>query len=346
MNRYGFLLGFVLPLMVVVGYMLGGAWNFLTVVFSFYILPLLDLASGQPRFKPGPAEIVSLEKDPWYRVLLYLGATAHFAVLLFGAWVVTHVELQWYALAGLVLSVGTVSGSLGIVVAHELGHHLKASDRFLSRAILVSVCYMHFYVEHNRGHHSHVATPEDPASARYGESVYAFLPRTLVDSFTHAWHLEETRLAKSGVSAWSLRNPMVWCVALPTLIAAAFGLLFGAAAVWYFLVQALIAIVLLEMVNYVEHYGLQRRELPGGGREKMDAGHSWNSNHRLSSYFLFNLTRHSHHHIQAQRHYQALAHEDDSPQLPAGYAGMIMLSLVPPLWRRVMHPRIAAFQAR
>jgi alkane 1-monooxygenase len=129
------------------------------------------------------------------------------------------------------------------------------------------------------------------------------------------------------------------------LIAGAFGLLFGTAAVWYFLVQALVAIVLLEMVNYVEHYGLERRALPGGGREKMHAGHSWNSNHRLSSYFLFNLTRHSHHHIQVQRHYQALAHEDDSPQLPAGYAGMLMLSLLPPLWRRVMHPRLESHRA-
>ena len=342
MNRYGFLLAFALPLMVVVGFLLGGAWNFLTVGFSYYLLPLLDLASGQPRFKPAPDEVTVLEKDPWYRSLLYLGAAAHFAVLLFGAWAVTHVAFSWYAELGFILSIGTVTGSLGIVIAHELGHHLKTSDRVLSRGILASVCYMHFYVEHNRGHHSHVATPEDPASARYGESLYAFLPRTLVGSFVHAWQLEKTRLAKSGIRVWDARNPMLWCVAIPVLIAVSFGLLLGAAAVWYFLAQSLVAVVLLEMVNYVEHYGLERRELPGGGREKMDASHSWNANHRLSSYFLFNLTRHSHHHIQVQRHYQSLAHEDDSPQLPAGYAGMLMLSLVPPLWRRVMHPRLEA----
>lgn len=346
MNRYGFLLAFSLPLMLVVGFMLGGAWNFFTVGFSYLLLPLLDIASGQPQFRPSPAEVQDLEKDSWYRTLLYLGALAHFAVLVFGAWAVTHTAFAWYALAGFVLSMGTVTGSLGIVIAHELGHHVKKSDRILSRAILASVCYMHFYVEHNRGHHSHVATPEDPASARFGESLYAYLPRTLLGSWAHAWHLEETRLAKSGVAAWSLRNPMLWCMLLPAAIATTFWLVFGAAAVWYFFAQAFIAVVLLEMVNYVEHYGLERRELPGGGREKMHAGHSWNSNHRLSSYFLFNLTRHSHHHIQAQRHYQALAHEDASPQLPAGYAGMLMLSLAPPLWRRVMHPRIAAFQTR
>jgi alkane 1-monooxygenase len=346
LNRYGFLLAFTLPLMLVAGFWLGGAWNFFTVGFSYLLLPLLDIASGTPQFRPSPAEVTSLEKDPWYRTLLYLGAAAHFAVLLFGAWAVTHVAFSWYALAGFVLSMGTVTGSLGIVIAHELGHHVKRSDRVLARAILASVCYMHFYVEHNRGHHSHVATPEDPASARYGESLYAYLPRTLIGSWIHAWHLEETRLAKSGTGAWSPKNPMLWCMLLPLAIAAAFWFAFGPAAVWYFFVQAFIAVVLLEMVNYVEHYGLERRELPGGGRQKMDASHSWNSNHRLSSYFLFNLTRHSHHHIQAQRHYQALAHEDASPQLPAGYAGMLMLSLAPPLWRRVMHPRIAAFQGR
>lgn len=346
MNRYGFLLAFILPLLLVAGFMLGGGWNFLTVGFSYLLLPLMDIASGQPQFRPSPAETVSLEQDPWFRALLYLGAATNFAVLVFGAWAVTHAAFSWYALVGFLLSTGTVTGSLGIVIAHELGHHVKQSDRVLARAVLASVCYMHFYVEHNRGHHSHVATPEDPASARYGESLYAYLPRTLIGSWIHAWHLEQTRLAKSGISAWSPRNPMLWCILLPLLIASAFWLGFGIAAAGYFFVQAFIAVILLEMVNYIEHYGLERRELAGGGREKMSAGHSWNSNHRLSSYFLFNLTRHSHHHIQAQRHFQALAHEDDSPQLPAGYAGMLMLSLVPPLWRRIMHPRIAAFQAR
>lgn len=346
MSRYGFLLAFSLPLMLLAGFLLGGAWNFLTVGFSYVLLPLLDLASGTPQFRPSPAEVTRLEKDPWYRGLLYLAALAHFATLLFGAWAVTHAPLPGYALIGFLLSTGTVTGSLGIVVAHELGHHVQRSDRLLSRAILVSVCYMHFYVEHNRGHHAHVATPEDPASARYGESLYAYLPRTLTGSWIHAWHLEETRLARSGIGAWNLKNPMLWCILLPLAIATAFWLAFGPAAVWYFFVQAFIAVILLEMVNYIEHYGLERRELAGGAREKMHAGHSWNANHRLSSYFLFNLTRHSHHHIQAQRHYQALAHEDASPQLPAGYAGMLMLSLVPPLWRRVMHPRIAAFQSR
>ncbi|HEY1992742.1 MAG TPA: alkane 1-monooxygenase, partial [Gammaproteobacteria bacterium] len=238
----------------------------------------------------------------------------------------------------------TSSGSIGIVIAHELGHHLDRRDRLLSRALLASVCYLHFHVEHNRGHHSQVATPEDAASARYGENLYAFLPRTLAGSWRHAWLLEQERLARSGTGVWSLRNPMLWCVIWPLLLAGALGLAFGAPAVGFFLVQACIAVLLLEAVNYIEHYGLERRLLPDGSREKVSVAHSWNSSQRLSGYFLFNLTRHSHHHIQAQRHYQALAHEDASPQMPAGYAGMLVLAFLPPLWERVMHPRLAAWR--
>jgi len=344
-NRYGFLLALTLPLMVVAGYALGGAWNFLTIVFSYFLLPFLDLWSGIDLSKPGKDEVLQLERDPWYRAILYLGALENFALLVFGAWVVTHASLPWYALAGFVLSVGTSSGSVGIVVAHELGHHVSKWDRILSRALLVSVCYMHFYVEHNRGHHSHVATPDDPASARYDEGLYAFLPRTLIGSWTHAWELERERLAKSGSGPWSIGNPMLWCVIWPALLATALGLVFGAAAVWYFFLQAFIAVVLLEAVNYIEHYGLERGLKADGSRERMTVAHSWNSSQRLSNYFLFNLTRHSHHHIQAQRHYQALAHEDESPQMPAGYAGMLMLAFFPPLWKRVMHPRLAAHRS-
>ena len=345
MSRYGFLLALTLPLMVVAGYFLGGAWNFLTIGFSYALLPLLDLWSGHERFQPSRDEIAVLEKDPWYRSILYAGAVLHLAVLLFGAWVVTHAVMPWWVLTGFILSVGTSSGSIGIVIAHELGHHVNPQDRLLSRALLVSVCYMHFYVEHNRGHHSQVATPEDAASARYGENLYAFLPRTLLGSWLHAWHLEQERLARSGIGVWSPRNPMLWCVTWPLLAAAALGLGFGAAAVWYFFIQAFIAVMLLEAVNYIEHYGLERRLLPDGSREKVSVVHSWNSSQRLSGYFLFNLTRHSHHHIQAQRHYQALAHEEASPQMPAGYAGMLVLAFLPPVWERVMHPRLAAWRA-
>ena len=344
MKRYAYLLPLTLPAMVLAGYWLGGAWNFLTAGFSYTLLPLLDLASGIDRTRPDAAETAALERDPSYRVFLYLAAFSHLGLLLFGAWAVTHAAMPWYALLGFVLSVGTVSGSLGILVAHELGHRVNAVDKRMAQVLLVSVCYLHFMLEHNRGHHSHAATRADPASARYGESLYAFLPRTLLGSFAHAWRLERQRLAQAGQGAWQWRNPMLWCVLLPAGVVLGFGLALGTAAVLFFLAQAAIAILLLEMVNYIEHYGLERRTLPGGGHERMTAAHSWNASQRLSTYFLFNLPRHSHHHIQAQRHYQALAHEAGSPQMPAGYAGMLMLTLVPPLWRRVMHPRLAAYR--
>ena len=345
MNRYGFLLPFSLPLLALVGLSLGGAWNFLTAGYSFLLLPCMDLLSGHSFFKPSPAEAAALERRPWFRGLLYLGAAVHIALLIFGAWVVTHLPLAGYELWGFVLAVGTVSGSLGIVIAHELGHRVKASDRFVCRAILTSVCYLHYHVEHNRGHHSHVATPEDPASARYGENAYAFLLRCIPRSFIHAWRLERDRLAKVGRGPWYWSNPVLWAMILPPLIALVLDLGFGAAAILYFFAQAAVAVLLLELVDYIEHYGLARRHLPDGRYEKVTAAHSWNASHRMSSYYLFNLTRHPHHHIQSHRHYQALAHEEGSPQMPLGYAGMIVLALIPPLWKRVTHPRLERHRA-
>jgi len=344
-NRYGFLMPLSLPALAVLGYSLGGAWNFLTPVYSFALLPAVDLLSGHNPFRPGPSEIAYLERSVWYRVLLYLGAAAHFALLLFGAWAVTHAALPAYALWGFVLSVGTVSGSFGIVIAHELGHRMKSLDKLVSRAILTSVCYLHYFVEHNRGHHSRVATEADPASARYGESVYAFLPRCISGSFTHAWLLEKKRLVKSGCGPWHWSNPMLWSVVLPPAIAAALAYGFGPAAAVYFFVQAAVAVLLLETVDYIEHYGLSRRRLADGGYEKVSVAHSWNASQRLSSFYLFNLTRHPHHHIQSQRQYQALANEPNSPQMPAGYAGMILLALLPPLWRSVVHPCLERWRA-
>lgn len=345
MNRYGFLLPYTLPLLAVLGLYLGGAWNFLTAGYSFFLLPCIDLLSGRSLFKPDAAEVAVLERRRWFGGILYLGTALHFALWVFGAWVVTHMALTGDELWGFVLAVGTVSGSLGIVIAHELGHRVRPFDRFLCRAILTSVCYLHYHVEHNRGHHSHVATSGDPASARYGENAYAFLLRCIPGSFIHAWTLERERLAKAGRGPWHWSNPVLCAMVLTPTIALALGLGLGLAAVPYFLAQATVAVLLLELVDYIEHYGLTRRRLPDGRYEKVTAAHSWNASQRLSSYYLFNLTRHPHHHIQSHRQYQALAHEETSPQMPLGYAGMIMLALVPPWWRRVVHPRLERHRA-
>jgi alkane 1-monooxygenase len=208
--------------------------------------------------------------------------------------------------------------------------------------LLTSVGYPGFKVEHVRGHHLHVATPEDSSSARLDESVYAFVPRALWRNVRNAWRLEAQRLRARGHSPWSARNEMVRWYALWLLFMAAFAATGGVRALGFFLLQGVIAAATLEVINYVEHYGLERREVAPGRYERVTHHHSWNAPQRYTNWLLFNLQRHSDHHAVARRRYQALHHHDDSPQLPAGYATMFVLALAPPLWRKVMNPRALA----
>ncbi len=204
--------------------------------------------------------------------------------------------------------------------------------------------YLHFYIEHNQGHHSRVATDEDPATARAGESYWHFLPRTIVQSVASAWHIEARRLAQAGQPLISPRNRMLWAIVVPVTVAAGLWLTLGAAAGLLFAGQALVAANLLETVNYIEHYGLTRRRLPDGRYEKVGVQHSWNASQRFSNWLTFNLQRHSHHHVQVTRRYQELEHAPGAPQLPGGYSAMLIVAMVPPLWRRLMDPRLRAWQ--
>jgi alkane 1-monooxygenase len=240
---------------------------------------------------------------------------------------------------GLLLSLGVITGGVGITVAHELGHKRSRLDQMLARVLLISVGYLHFLVEHNRGHHARVATRDDPASARFGETFYRFYPRTVVGSWRSAWDLEAERLHRLGLGFWHPRNQMLWAILGPLLLAAGCFLVAGSLGLILFVGQAIVAFSLLELVNYIEHYGLERRPRGDGFYEKVDIHHSWNASESLTNYLLFNLQRHSHHHAHSITPYQALRHFDESPQLPTGYAGMILLALIPPLWKWVMDPR-------
>jgi alkane 1-monooxygenase len=236
-------------------------------------------------------------------------------------------------------SVGIIGG-VAISTAHELGHRRTSIERRLSKIALAQTCYGHFFVEHNRGHHARVATAEDPASSHLGESLYHFIPRSVVGGGRSAWQIEKVRLARMGKSHWSFRNDIlnVW------LLSAA---LFGGMVTWFGIVvlpwligQAVVGFCMLETVNYLEHYGLRRQKNPDGRYERVRASHSWNSNTVVANVILFHLQRHSDHHAHPVRRYQALRHSDEAPQLPSGYATMMVLALVPPLWHRVMDRRV------
>jgi alkane 1-monooxygenase len=345
-KRYAWLLGLIVPTLPFLAWGLVqttglGVFWFYGPFLVFVIFPLLDLLIGMDPTNPPDSVIKWLEQDRYYRWCTYLFLPLQYASLVFACWLWSSGKLSAVDDIGLTLTVGMVSG-IAINTAHELGHKRERLERRLSRVALAQSGYGHFFIEHNRGHHVRVATPEDPASARMGESLYAFLPRTVVGSLRSAWGLERTRLARLGGSPWTLRNDILGAWAMTVVLFTALVLAFGPVALPYLLAQAVIGFSLLEVVNYLEHYGLLRQRREDGRYERTRPEHSWNSNNVASNVLLYHLQRHSDHHANPVRRYQALRHVGDAPQLPTGYAGMIVVAAIPPLWRRMMDPRLLA----
>ncbi|MDT9000003.1 alkane 1-monooxygenase [Paucibacter sp. APW11] len=317
-------------------------WLWMSSLVTFVLIPLLDVILGSDTRNPPETAVKTLENDGWYRAIVVAFLPFQFGLTLHGAWLATHAELSLWGWAGLVLSVGGING-VAINTAHELGHKLPRWERWLARLALAPACYGHFYIEHNRGHHLRVATPEDPASSRMGESFWAFLPRTMLGSLRSAWQLEAERLDRQGRPALHWRNACLQAWAMSALLFGGLVLWLGWAVLPFLLIQAFYGASLLEVVNYIEHYGLLRPLDAATGRPVRCAPeHSWNSSHRVSNLFLYQLQRHSDHHAHPGRRYQALRHFSEAPQLPSGYAAMLLLAYLPPLWFRVMDRRVLA----
>ena len=310
-------------------------------LFAFGVIPFLDTLIGDDRDNPPEAVVPHLERERYYRLIVYLATLVEYVAFFACVWIVGTHALAWYDYVGFALSLGAATG-ISINTAHELGHKTDRFERWLAKITLAPVAYGHFYVEHNRGHHVRVATAEDPASARYGESFWAFLPRTVTGSIRSAWRLEKARLERLGHSPWTWRNEVLHAWAMTVVVWGIAIAMAGKVVIPFLVIQAVYGASLLEVVNYVEHYGLGRRKLPNGRYERCTPQHSWNSNHVVTNLFLYQLQRHADHHANPTRSYQALRHFDDSPQLPAGYATMILFAYVPPLWYRVMNPRVVA----
>ncbi len=323
------------------------AWAWLVITVVFGVIPLLDFIVGRDPANPDERdEVPALEAQGYYRLLSLATVPLLLAMLLWSGWIfVSYEGWSWVGQLGWVLSVGTVMGAIGITVSHELIHKDAALEQNAGGLLLAAVCYAGFKIEHVRGHHVHVSTPEDASSSRFGQSLYAFLPHAYKHNFLNAWRLEAERLRRRGLPVLHWRNELIWWYAISALFLLGFTLSFGWLGALFFLGQAVMAFTLLEIVNYVEHYGLHRRKLENGRYERTNPHHSWNSNFLLTNLFLFHLQRHSDHHTYAKRRYQVLRHFDDSPQLPNGYAGMIVLALLPPLWRAVMDPKVRAYYA-
>ncbi len=342
-KRYAWLLGIVVPLAPFIAWAsvqvtgLDFFW-FFGPLLVFVAFPILDIAIGLDATNPPDSVLKWLEQDRYYRWCTYLFIPIQYAGLVFACWLWSSGDLSVAESLGLALTMGVVGG-IAINTAHELGHKRANSERWLSRIALAQTGYGHFFIEHNRGHHVRVATPEDPASSRLGESFWAFLPRTVIGSLRSAWGIECARLDRMGKSHWTLRNDILSAWAMTIVLFAVLTAAFGLVVLPYLLIQAL-GFTLLEVVNYLEHYGLLRQKRADGRYERCLPEHSWNSNNVASNVLLYHLQRHSDHHANPTRRYQALRHVDEAPQLPTGYAGMIVLAWFPPLWRRVMDPRL------
>jgi alkane 1-monooxygenase len=315
---------------------------FLPLFFAWAFIPLMEMF-----IKPNSANMSATEeelakKNKGYDILLYLVVAIQYFALYEFLYSMKHDTLTWYETTGRVFVMGLLCGVFGINVGHELGHRVNKSEQVLAKALLLTSLYMHFFTEHNKGHHKRVATPEDPSSARYGEPVYLFYFRTIIFSYFSAWHIANDEIKKKGRSVFSLQNEMIQFTFIQLAFVALILYFFGWLVILYFLAAALIGILLLETVNYIEHYGLQRKSTGNGKYERAMPEHSWNSDHVVGRLMLFELSRHSDHHYLASRKYQILRHHDDSPQMPTGYPGMIILSLFPPAWFYVMNRRIKA----
>ncbi|MBU3673355.1 MAG: alkane 1-monooxygenase [Sinobacteraceae bacterium] len=352
-----FLLPVALPLASYALALRSGAWDataFIVPLWYFVLIPLLDALIGRDTANPSSSMEAQLAEDRYYRTLPLLCLPLYAAVLLFGAWVLAVAPFSPLGAVAWVVSIGLVGGVVAINPAHELIHKQTRLERRAGGLLLASVSYGGFKIEHLLGHHVHVATPKDGSTARLGESVYGFVLRALWRNPLRAIELERESLARQQLS-WSVLRSEVcgWYLASCGYALLCVVVTQTAGAPWwlgvaYFIGQSVVAIGLLEIINYVEHYGLLRRTITTGARagqpERVDITHSWNSSYAFTNLLLFQLQRHSDHHAHATRRYPLLRHFDESPQLPAGYATMVVLAAMPPLWRRVMDPRVAAFR--
>jgi len=342
LRHFKYLSAYLLPVIALMSIYFGGYYSFSALIFIFIVIPAVELFTNGNTSNLSKVEEEIAAADRFYDYLLYSLVPFQFIILAYFLYKTGDPTLAGYEVIGMITAYGMACG-LTINNAHELGHRNTKMEQFMSKAALMTSLYMHFFIEHNRGHHLHVATEEDPASSRYGENLYAFYLRSIPGSWLSAWNLEKKRLHALNKRIWTLENEMLVYQIIQFTLIALIGIFLGIKVMCCFVIGAAIGCLLLETVNYIEHYGLRRKKKANGKRyERTQPIHSWNSNHPVGRMVMLELSRHSDHHFIANRKYQLLRHFDDSPQMPAGYPGMMLLATVPPLWFKVMHKLIDA----
>ncbi|ARN78477.1 alkane 1-monooxygenase [Nonlabens spongiae] len=340
LNDLKYLTAYLVPVFCIIGIALKGGFLFLTPVIIFGLVPLLELVMPQVTDNLEEDERSRKLSTKFFDVLLWLNLPIIYGVLFYGIYSYAFSPYSTAETIGLIFSLGIVTGSNGINVAHELGHRQESWERFLGKALLLPSLYMHFYIEHNYGHHQKAATVDDPASARYNENIYAFWLRSVPNQYINAWKIQRQILKSQNQSFFSLNNDMFWYQIIQFNYLLIAGLIFGWQVSLLLIAVAIVGFTLLEIINYLEHYGLQRKKKKSGRYEVVRPVHSWNSNHALGRILLYELTRHSDHHFRASKKFQVLDHHEISPQLPYGYPTMMVIALFPPLWFSLVNKRV------
>ncbi len=340
MKDLKYLAAYSIPLATAIAVGSRGWLTFSAVLFAFVVIPLTEMLVG----KDGP-NLSSDEKavkggKVLFDIMLYLNAPIVFVLLFWAIVNVASVEYSFFELVGLSHSVGILLATNAINVAHELGHRKSLFERTLSKVLYVPCLYMHFYIEHNFGHHLKVGTPEDGATAKYNQSLYSFWVTSVTKQYFDAWKKQKELLQKSGHGFFSIKNDMAWYVLIQFSYLWLVFYLFSLKGLVFAIVVGVISFLFLESINYIEHYGLRRLKNSSGRYERVQKFHSWNSNHSIGRIVLYELTRHSDHHYKSSKKYQLLDSFDESPQLPYGYPTSILLSMVPPLWFKIMNPLV------
>lgn len=339
-KSFKYLTPFILYVLAMIAFDGRGILCWLPVLYIFFVIPGVELLLKPDARNLDEVEEALAKTDKRYDYILYAAVVMQYFSLYTFFNALKVVELSYIDIAGKVVTMGLLCGTFGINVAHELGHRVNRFEQTLAKLLLLTSLYMHFFIDHNQGHHKHVATPEDPCSSKLNQSVYAFWPQTLVGTYLSAWSISGKNLKKSGRAVFSLYNEMLQFQIIQAVFVFVIYWFWGFTITVLFILAALIGSLLLETVNYIEHYGLSRNKTSEDQYERVQPHHSWNSNHVIGRLMLFELSRHSDHHYLASRKYQILRHMDNAPQMPTGYPGMILLSLFPPLWFKVMNTQI------
>ena len=340
MKRLKYLFVFILPLGVYFSFNRHGISTFLPVFYAFIFVPLIELFLRPDKRNLDQESLLKEKKSKVYDWILYLAVPVQLLMLISFLFVIELTPFMSLSFFGKVFSMGLLCSVLGINIGHELGHRSSKTEQFLGQILLLTSLNTHFLPYHNEGHHREVATPDDAATAKKNQWLYSFWITSHFKSYAKAWTIENNRMRRNGKSIFSLNNKMIVYSIANFLVLSSIYFLFGYKVFIAFIFAAIIGILLLGTVDYIEHYGLLRKLNASGRYERVQHKHSWNSDHQLGRLMLFNLSRHSDHHYKASKKYQLLESLPESPQMPTGYPGMMMLATIPPLFFWIMNKKI------